>query len=193
MDDRPDTYELRFGWNGPTVRWALVFLLLAVSPLLAPFPLWALDVLSVIGLMCLCMTALIAFLRRVALRVGPEGLTLGDPFTAREEFFAWPDVVSVRTGITGTSLFSRVQEIDVRYRAEAAEPREPSDLPIIRRIDDYLNTQVDSEFLEAFRGTSESSRESVFWRIDHSRLESALTAFAPHVRLFASEAPTRRR
>ncbi|MFB7572401.1 hypothetical protein [Streptomyces sp. NPDC056165] len=55
--------------------------------------------------------------------------------------------------------FSRARQIDVQYMAGAAEP---SDSPIIRSVDDYLNTQVDPEFLEAFRDTSESSRESVF-------------------------------
>ncbi|MGW1802374.1 hypothetical protein ACWCQN_42475 [Streptomyces sp. NPDC001984] len=154
MDDAGAAYEVRYGWNRRTVTWASVFLFLAVSPLVPGGPVWAQAILGAAGLVCLALTALLAFSRPVAFRAVPEGVTLGGtPFGLRAERFGWPDVASVELWTESVGRFGRMPYIGVRHRAGAAAQWGRPDSPAIRLLDEYLARQVAPEFVRAFRGT----------------------------------------
>ncbi|MEU8487518.1 hypothetical protein [Streptomyces sp. NPDC048641] len=185
MDEPGAAYEIRYGWTAPA--WlALAFALLIgvgfvpgaeppgnghVELILAPY-------------VALVMPA--AALRRTAVRIGPQGITLGGLlFFRRPEFHPWSEIVSVSLsdGVRGPGRF-RLPELEVRHRKGAPPRAEPAAPPELRAFDAYLSTHVDPDFVESFRRTQESSRSMALCKVDSERLKQAVRAFAPQVRVF---------
>ncbi|WP_282692838.1 hypothetical protein [Streptomyces sp. CC208A] len=188
-------YEVRHGWSAPAVRGALLSLLLLGLAFVPGPPGWAAAVLGVMGAVCFLAIAVPACSRRAALRVGPEGVTLGGmPFGGRTEYLAWAEVASVELWTERSHRVLKTPYLGVRHRTGSEPPPvPPSDVPVLRQIDAYLATHVPAEFVEAFRGTVLSSRVTTLWPVDSVRLKAAVRAFAPEVRLFdrLEEAPPR--
>ncbi|MFJ1969260.1 hypothetical protein ACIO93_11385 [Streptomyces sp. NPDC087903] len=185
MDDGRWAYEVRYGWNAPTVKGALLCLLLLGLAFAPGSPGWAAAVLGIVGGMSFSAISLLAFSRRVALRVGPEGVTLGGtPFGIKTERMSWPEIVSIDLWTEQPRRMVKTSHVGVRHRKGSAPPLRLSSSPGLRQIDEYLAAQVPAEFVEAFRGSVMSSRGMALWRVDRIRLEATVRAFAPEVHLF---------
>ncbi|MFF9408023.1 hypothetical protein ACF1B0_21220 [Streptomyces anandii] len=185
MDDGRRAYEVRYGWNAPTVRGALLCLLLLGLAFVPGSPGWAAVVLGIVGAMSFSAIALLACSRRVALRVDPEGVTLGGtPFGIETERMGWPEVVSIDLWTEQSHRMVKTPHIGVRHRKGSAPPLEASSFPGLRQLDEYLATRVPAEFVETFRGTVLASRGMALWRVDRSRLKATVQAFAPEVHVF---------
>ncbi|WP_189710005.1 hypothetical protein [Streptomyces anandii] len=185
MDDGRRAYEVRYGWNAPTVKGALLCLLLLGLAFVPGSPGWVAAALGLVGTVSFLATALLACSHRVALRVDPEGVTLGGtPFGIRTERMSWPEVVSIDLWTEQSHRMVKTPYIGVRHRKGSVPPPEASSFPGLRQLDEYLATRVPAEFVEAFRGTVLASRSMALWRVDRTRLKATVHAFAPEVHVF---------
>ncbi|NML53167.1 hypothetical protein HHL19_30380 [Streptomyces sp. R302] len=186
MGEGPAAYEVRYGWTGPAVRAALLSLFLLGLAFVPGLPVWAATALGAMAAVSFLVIAVPACSRRVALRVGPEGVTLGGtPFGDRTEHLAWSEVASVEVRTERSHRLLRTSYVGVRHRTGSAPPPPPpSDAPGLRELDAYLATQVPTEFTEAFRGTVLSTRATTLWPVDPTRLSTTVRAFAPGTRFF---------
>ncbi|GAQ56991.1 hypothetical protein [Streptomyces acidiscabies] len=183
MDDGRRVYEVRYGWNAQAVKGALLCLLFLGLAFVPGSPGWAAAVLGVMGAILFSGIALLACSRRVALRVGPEGVMLGGtPFGIRAELTEWPEVASIELWTEPPHRMVKTSYIGVRHKNGSAPL--PGSSPALRQIDEYLAEHVPAGFVEAFSGTVLSSRGMVLWRVDRARLKATLRAFAPEVYLF---------
>nr|WSZ18804.1 hypothetical protein OH837_38430 [Streptomyces canus] len=184
MDVGRRAYEVRYGWDAPTVKGVLLCLLLLGLAFAPGSPGWA-AALGIMGAISFLAIALLACSRRVALRVGPEGVTLGGtPFGIKTERMGWPEVVSIDLWTERSHRMVKTSRIGVRHKNGSAPPLGLSSSPGLRQIDEYLAAQVSAEFVEAFHGTVLSSRGMALWRVDRTRLKATVRAFAPEVYFF---------
>ncbi len=173
------TYVARFGWT-PRDLLLLPFSALFVigggmmlvdgSPVVG-----ALLVLLGAGYILLSLTAWLS--RRVALAVTPEGITLGmaPPWPAsRSAFVPWSDIEAVvlwRQAVRHTSI----RYVGILRRADAPPLPGSASSPTLRRINKALVPAHLSEALVA------DSRPVSSWRLNKTRLTTAVNQFAPDV------------
>lgn len=125
MDDGRRAYEVRYGWNAPTVKGALLCLLLLGLAFVPGSPGWVAAALGLVGTVSFLATALLACSHRVALRVDPEGVTLGGtPFGIRTERMSWPEVVSIDLWTEQSHRMVKTPYIGVRHRKGSVPPPE---------------------------------------------------------------------
>jgi hypothetical protein len=182
MDEPGAAYEIRYGWSAPA--WlALAFALLIGVGFVPGAEPPGNDHIELILTPYVALVIPAAALRRTAVRIDPHGITLGGlVFFRRPEFLPWAEIVSVSfcAGARGAGRF-RLPEIEVRHR-EGSDPRwGPATSPALREFDAYLSTHVDPDFVEAFKGTKESTRSMALCKLDTERLKQAIRAFAPQV------------
>ncbi|MGX1670781.1 hypothetical protein [Streptomyces sp. NPDC055400] len=185
MDEPGAAYEIRYGWTAPA--WvALAFALLIGAGFVPGVEPPGNDHIELILAPYVALVVPPATLRLTAARIGPEGIALGRlPFFRRPQFFPWSEIVSVSLsdGARGRGRL-RIPELTVRHHSGPAPRRERTTSGALHEIDAYLTAYVDPDFVEAFRGSTESARSMVLCRVDTARLERAVRAFAPQVHLF---------
>lgn len=184
MDEPGETCAIRYGWNARAV---------GLVPLLAPVVAvgfvpgavaagdghseWAFVPLVAAFLLLLST-------RRVAVGIGPTGITPGRAASLDgRRFLPWSAIASLGLHLTpgaGSALKVLWRETD------AAPPPSPAGSPAPRAIDGNLDTQVEPDFVAAFRGTTMSAVGMDLCKVDAARLRTAILAFAPEVRLFGA-------
>ncbi|MFB7709299.1 hypothetical protein [Streptomyces sp. NPDC056105] len=185
MDEPGTAFEIRYGWTAPA--WlALAFALLIGVGFVPGAEPPGNDHIELVLAPYVALVIPAAALRRTAVRIDSEGITLGSlVFFRRPEFLPWAEIVSVSfyADARGTGRF-RHPELDVRHRAGAAPRWGPATSPALREFDAYLSAHVDPDFVEAFKGTTESTRSMALCKVDTERLKQAIRAFAPQVHVF---------
>ncbi|WP_433890729.1 hypothetical protein [Streptomyces sp. CA-111067] len=176
-------YEVRRAWTRAGVSWfaaAAVLIGVCFVPhvepadtdhielVFAPFALWVAGVCSS---------------RRVAVRVGEDGITLCRVVPFRKpEFVGWADVVAVDWS-DDEHFWGRTSRLTLYRRTPRPVAALPGN-PGLEGLDAYLATQVDPDFVATFRSTIQVERGTTLTDVDPARLAAALTALAPTVRHF---------
>ncbi|MFG2522180.1 PH domain-containing protein [Streptomyces sp. NPDC048527] len=185
MDEPGAAYEIRYGWNSPA--WlALAFALLIGAGFVPGAAPPGNDHVELLLAPYVALVLPAAALRRTAVRIDPQGITLrGLLFFRGPEFLPWSEIVSVSlsNGVRGPGRF-RLPELEVRHRKGPTPRGEPAAPPELRAFDAYLSTHVDPDFVLSFRGTQESTRSMALCKVDTERLKQAVQAFAPQVHVF---------
>ncbi|MET7535928.1 PH domain-containing protein [Streptomyces sp. NPDC055059] len=185
MDEPGAVYEIRYGWTASA--WlALAFALLIGVGFVPGAEPPGNDHVELILAPYVALVIPAAALRRTAVRIDAHGITLGGQvFFRRPEFLPWAEIASVsfHAGARGTGRLP-LPELEVRHRGGPAPRWGPATSPALREFDAYLSTHVDPDFVEAFKGTTESTRSMVLCKVDTRRLERAVRAFAPQVHVF---------
>ncbi|WP_128092385.1 hypothetical protein [Streptomyces resistomycificus] len=160
----------------------MLFLALVAAGDFAPGPLAPQDG-HVEGLFVPLVAALVLLLstRRTAVRVGPAGITLRRAaFLGRREVLPWSAIASVALVLTPRAEST----LTVLWRGTDTPPPDLPASPALRELDTYLDTQVEPDFVAAFRGTTMTTVGMDLCKVDPVRLRTALRTFAPDVRLF---------
>lgn len=185
MDEPGAAYEIRYGWTAPA--WvALAFALLIGTGFIPGAEPPGSGHVELILAPYVALVVPPATLRLTAVRIGPEGIALGRLlFFRRPEFLPWSEIVSVSLsdGARGPGRF-RIPELTVRHHSRPTPRWGRTTSHALREFDAYLTAYVDPDFVEAFRGTTESARSMVLCRVDTAHLERAVRAFAPQVHFF---------
>ncbi|WP_077058010.1 hypothetical protein [Streptomyces sp. MP131-18] len=194
-----DIYLARFGWHAASSGLALCGLAVVAFACLGGLVLWLALVIGAVGAVVFVVFAGMAGSRGPALRVDPEGVTLGGgPLRfgrIHPTHVPWPDIEAIVLWTRRLPAGATVRYIGLRVRADAEAPgpagpalrvrgiRGPAPraprIPDLPSLPNVPNVPADVVAL---------SRAVHGWRLDRSRLQAAVTAFAPgHVRVV--EAP----
>src|SRR5579859_2831455 len=179
VSPEPGVYVARYGWNGRSgglIIGAAVFVLIALT---APMSL-ALRVITLVffGSGALVFIASIAT-RRVALRVGASGITLGGSpgrYRSTTCLIPWADVREVVLWRRPMPYGRSMRYVGVARRKGApalAGPRGQRAGKVTARA---LTPGVSGDTLLA-------SRAANLWRLDTDRMAAAVAYFAPSVRV----------
>ncbi|MFD9126735.1 hypothetical protein [Kitasatospora sp. NPDC059571] len=174
MESHSSVYEARYGWYRRSVVAALISLLPLALGLALQLPAWCVVLFSVaFGGLGVITTVVVASSRRVAVRMDDRGVTLGRvplPTGSRELSVPWEDIELVRVWQPriGSSTFPKAQYISLERRAGSP--------PLTGHPDLFRPSNVAEELPPA-------SKKLSWCELDPARLQAAVTAFAPEVRL----------
>ncbi|MER5661791.1 hypothetical protein [Streptomyces mirabilis] len=98
MDSETRIYESRFGWTGKTILLALISLAFVAASFMVP--LWVAVLGGTFFGICFLLITWSASSRKVALRIDPQGITLGGSplplsYGYKKDVIPWRDVISI--------------------------------------------------------------------------------------------------
>ncbi|MEV8096040.1 hypothetical protein [Kitasatospora sp. NPDC085879] len=174
MDSHPSIYEARYGWHRRSVVGALLSLLPTALAITLHEPTWFIGLIALTtGGIGFVATAVVASSRRVAVRIDHRGVTLGRvplPTGSRTQTVPWENIEGIRVWHLrmGDSMRSRGQYISLQRSAGS---------PPLVGHPDYLRPKTVAAELPP------ASKKLSWAELDPVRLQAAVTAFAPGVRL----------
>ncbi|UCM91176.1 hypothetical protein [Streptomyces marincola] len=182
-----DVYLARFGWHVASSSLAACGLAVVVFACLGGLVLWLALLIGAVGAVVFVVFAGAARGRGVALRVGPEGVTLGGgplPFgRVHPTHVPWPEVEAVLLWGPAAPAGAGPRYVGVRVRAAAEAPAWPprAAAPAARVPSRVAAAPPARADLPAGppRDGAVLGRAIQGWRLDRARLLAAVAAFAP--------------